>query len=278
MMMLPSTYPSIKRIINGVSYNTETSTLLKSRSTAGDPVRSTPYGPAPMPNVEQLFRNRSGKFFFVGRSVPVFDSAAGAYVPRDEIHPATRETAAAWMKHYFPNDQETFFLNMPFAARKAQPEAEATLSLRLDPYWKGRLKSTADSRGTSINALTVSYLRYGLSHSVGYPDLPPDLFTTEDGVKLLTADGKPGLNGVEDDGTDQELTRAHVAKNLWAEGKMIPENIRNMLIAILSMDEPEREQLLNDVQRWLQLYDRPRANLSEGLMKNFVPTMFVNPT
>lgn len=274
--MTPSEFQPIKRILYGVSYNTDTSTLLKSRSTAGDQARSTPYGPAPMPEVEQLFRNRSGKFFFVHRGVPIFDVASGSFLPRDEVHPVTHEDAGRWMERHFPCDPETFLLNFKTAATKVLDEVSATMSLRLDPYWKSALKHEADTRGLSVNALSIAYMRYGLDHSVGYPVLSAEAFTTADKTKLLTADGKPGLNGIEDDGNHQDLTRANLARDLWAEGKLIPENIRRALMFVLSPETPDRELLMADLFRWLKLYDRQGANLDEARMKDFTPTSFVN--
>jgi hypothetical protein len=270
-------FAPVKRIIDGVSYNTETSTLLGSRSTKGDPVQYTPHGTLPSPAVEQLFRNRSGKLFFVLREIPIWISSAEGFSLRDEVLPTTREVAGTWLQAHFPDSQEAFVMNLKFAPQRGEPEAEAALSLRVDQFLKSLLKSEAESRGLSINALCVLYLRYGLNQSVGRPYLPPGAFTIENDVRVLTDDGKPGLHGIADNGDHQELNRAQVANAFWSEGKMIPQEIRNALKYSLMAPEPERTQLLGDIQRWLELYERKVFSLADSALVNLTSSVFTTP-
>ncbi|RFP15126.1 hypothetical protein D0T25_18485 [Duganella sp. BJB488] len=260
-------------MIDGISYNSETSTLINRRPTHADTVKLTEHGPKPVPRVEELYRNRSGKLFFVYRDMPIFDVVRNQYVLRDEVRPVLREEAGAWLNDYFPDTHDAFVLNMKFG-KAPEENAEAMMSLRIDPYLKTMMKHAADDRKMSVNAVGVHFFRYCLNHSIDLPTVPTTLFKTEHGVALLTPTGKPGFNGIEDDGNNDEHRRAMFAAAFWRQGKAIPEPVRHALLYLISSEGQAREELLGDLRRWLELYERPRANLSSALVTNFRSGVF----
>jgi len=272
-----SDIPAIKRVIDGVAYNTETSTLINRRHTGADPVTMTEHGPKPVPRAEELYRNRSGKLFFVYRQMPIFDVVQNQYVLRDELRPVARDEAAAWLNEHFPDSRDAFLLNMKFG-KAPLANAEAMMSLRIDPYWKTAMKRAADDRGMSMNALCTHFFRYCINHSIDVPTKPIASFKTREGVPLLTPGGKPGFNGIEDEGNTDEYLRAKVAFEFWQHGTAIPEPVRQALLYILSTGGAVQQRLMDDLQRWLQLYERPRANLGEALLTNFKSRVFVDGT
>ena len=133
------------RIIEGKTYNTETSTLLASWSsfetpdTAGGPE----YG-------QILFQSRHGAYFlydFDDRRDPWEDGY-------QRIIPLEPEQAQRWAEKYCSADVvESVFGEMPEAA-----EAEAKVTLRMPEVLRRRLAAMAEARGQSMNAAIVRCL------------------------------------------------------------------------------------------------------------------------
>jgi hypothetical protein len=116
-----------KRIIEGMTYNTETATLL-GRWNSDD----SPYE-------EALFKTRHGAYF-----VYFFQDTK----PDEGITPLAPEAAQHWMeKHCSPEMIEAEFGEMPEAGAP-----EARITLRIPETLRKRIAAIAESRSQSLNA------------------------------------------------------------------------------------------------------------------------------
>lgn len=133
----------MKRIINGLTYNTETSTRVAQSEWLDHDDNSEVTG--------VLYQTRGGAFFVhhVSRSEVKNRHGEWDVRIRNDITPLTAERAHAWMM----DDAEVFtnpFEDPPEAA--AEMEAAATLYVRVPTALKRRVDAAADAQGVSANA------------------------------------------------------------------------------------------------------------------------------
>ena len=152
-----SGWPSIKRVIDGKAYNTETAQLIHEYLEGEDdtPNPRHPFGMAQHPYAEQLYRTRLGKFFLVLRHEPYRNPAiqdGGDLDLRDRIVPLEPEHAMKWMEKHC-NEKITDFVELPEAG-----EPSTTLTLRLDKVLKILLGAAAVKDGVSLNSWCVRVL------------------------------------------------------------------------------------------------------------------------
>jgi len=118
-----------KRIINGKTYNTETSTLLGS------------HDPDDGPWEEFLFKTRHGAYFLYAD----LDDRG------EKITPLEPNAAQVWMEENLPHDTnaiEAEFGEMP----EAGDETEARITVRIPESLRKRIAAIADERKQSLNA------------------------------------------------------------------------------------------------------------------------------
>ena len=138
-----------KRIIDGKTYNTETSTEIAAWDNRHDVEEH--YGV----NVgEQLYRNRYGAFFKLGWAD---DGPEG---PEQKIVPLTPEEAKAWLIKWRSWDVdlvEKHFGKMPEAG-----QSETRFTVRIPDYLADRLKAESAAKKQSINALIIRLIERGV--------------------------------------------------------------------------------------------------------------------
>jgi len=252
-------FQHIKRVIDGVAYNTETSTKLHSRKFETNSAFASEYEMHPVESVEELFQTRAGRFFFVYRQIAQWDSLRRTPVFRDEVVPATKANAAAWMKLHAPESQTAFVMNLKFVAETPPSQAGTVMSLRIASHLKERVAFRAKLRGKSTNAYIETCLHYCIENDIDTPPPPPSAYvTSDDGTRLLTDSGLPGIDAIQENGDPLQLFRAECAAAMREKGYGIPPQIRKMLISILSLSEEDRTRtiLLNDLKCWLEMHER----------------------
>jgi hypothetical protein len=131
----------MKRIMNGVTYNTETATKIARWE---DP--NLPSSDFLWTHVEVLYQTRGGAFFIHQKEEPL--SPEGRTY--DTCRPISQEEARRWVVE--GNDVEVYsnvFELPPEAAAEAAPGA--TIFLRVPQSLKTRIEMAANQSGTSIN-------------------------------------------------------------------------------------------------------------------------------
>lgn len=134
-----------KRIIDGKTYNTETSTRLAAWSSFDNP------DTARNPECGQiLFQTRHGAYFLFD-----FDDGRDPWESGfQRIIPLEPEQAQRWTEeHCSADDVEAIFGEMPEAG-----EAEAKVTLRMPEVLRRRLAAMAEAQGQSMNAAIVRCL------------------------------------------------------------------------------------------------------------------------
>ncbi len=148
-----STWPSMKRVIDGKAYNTDTAQLVHEYVEDEDsPNPRHPYGMGQYPYAEQMFRTRLGKFFLVIRHEPYLNPANEDVDLRDRIVPLKQDDAIKWMEKHC-NEKITDFVEVPEAG-----DPSSTLTLRLDKVLKILLGAAAVKDGVSLNHWCVRVL------------------------------------------------------------------------------------------------------------------------
>jgi hypothetical protein len=148
----------MKRVIGGVSYNTNTSTLVAKASWEENDghVRYT----------NQLYQTRGGAFFLHthkrNREWSKEDNAF-TIAEIDSFEPMTYDEAQNWVLNGNDVEQinEKIFGEVPEAT--AETPTEATLFIRLPVSLKERIEDNAKSRGLSVNATVMRCLEAWLS-------------------------------------------------------------------------------------------------------------------
>ncbi|WP_321960065.1 hypothetical protein [Paraburkholderia sp. J7] len=251
-------FESIKQVIDGVAYNTRTSTHLGDSTQTAPPVD----GGRPVAAVEQLYRTRGGRYFIAHREVPVWAPEGQKTV--DEVEPVSKEKAIQWLSTHHPDSQELFIMSLPFVAPK--PGVGTTISVRIDSNLKEGIAMRAALLGLPASSLHTIYLRHGFINHIERPLISPSKYRTEDDVALLNGDGEPAFDGIPDNGSEFELWRANVAAAFREEGHTIPQRLRGYLRAAIAgpadkteANEEERIEMRNaalaDIARWLGLSD-----------------------
>ena len=138
----------MKRIIDGVTYNTETATLIYRDALEGS------WNDYKWQS-ESLYKTRSGRFFLhgeggagtkYGKAVSTTSRAGG-----EQIKPISEDDARRWLEQFeapdeicpelFPGAEET--------------ETESVIYLRVPSFLKTKLEAKAKEQGKSLNALLM---------------------------------------------------------------------------------------------------------------------------
>ena len=136
----------MKRIIDGVTYNTDTSTLIARYQEAADNYN-------PTDKTIDLYKTRGGAFFLhVHEEWHVKDEDSGEWQKKlkDQFEPLTREAAQKWV---MDGDVEVFseeFGLPPEAADEETPSA--TIYARVPQSLKARVDAAAEEAKLSTNA------------------------------------------------------------------------------------------------------------------------------
>ncbi|WP_149312388.1 toxin-antitoxin system HicB family antitoxin [Methylobacterium sp. P1-11] len=122
----------MKRIIEGKTYNTETSTR----------IAKAPQHEDEMDQFDLLYQTRHGAFFcYYGGETPFGD-------PFENLKPLSPSEAQAWLERYnFVDEIEKLFGEQPEAG-----EAESRITVRIPDSLKIRIEALAKSNGQSLNA------------------------------------------------------------------------------------------------------------------------------
>ncbi len=144
----------MKRVINGVTYNTDTSTLLAEKQTEGY------YNPRHWDDcIERLYKTRAGHYFLAaefdfGRPVGAFEQDI-----RYTCRPLSEDEVRGWIAK-----GDVHVHHDPFAPLADDGTPTAFL-LRLPPALKQRLEQAAKDAGLSGNAWAVRCLERCVSAS-----------------------------------------------------------------------------------------------------------------
>ncbi len=138
----------MKRIINGVTYNTETATLIYTDALEGS------WNDLKWLS-ESLYKTRSGRFFLHGEggAMTKYGKAVGtnSWIGGEEIIPISEDYARRWLEQFeapdeicpelFPGGEDT--------------ETESVIYLRVPSFLKTKLEAKAKEQGKSLNALLM---------------------------------------------------------------------------------------------------------------------------
>jgi predicted HicB family RNase H-like nuclease len=137
----------MKRLIDGVTYNTDTATLLAESSYQGD------WNNESCPIEGKLYQTRGGAFF-IHEEVDV--SGLDAFSDWDAGYTKTRfrkcsdKDARKWIN----TGEVEVFLN-PFEDKVSEEETEGTVYVRMPANLKRRIEDLAESAGLSANAWAI---------------------------------------------------------------------------------------------------------------------------
>ncbi len=145
-----------KRIINGKTYNTETSTRLAGWSESPDQY--------PVSFGEDLYQNRLGAFFVYEWGD---DSPDGPY---QDLKPLTPEEAGQWLQKHRPHDVDLY--ESLFGQQPEAGSGESKFTLRLPDHLRDRLAARAKANGQSLNAWMVRCLEKCASDEESAPQKP----------------------------------------------------------------------------------------------------------
>lgn len=151
----------MKRIINGVSFNTETSTeIAKYEFEEGE-------GAEQRSVVETLCQTRGGAFFThsIERTLKEDATAPGGRIVKEvqRINPCTRDEAQDWIMTGNVEVFSDIFGEVPEASDEVNPES--TIYVRVPTSLKDRIEAVAKTAGQSVNAWALRCLENGASSS-----------------------------------------------------------------------------------------------------------------
>jgi len=134
----------MKRILDGVTYNTETSTLLAKSEYDGNPGEG----------VEMLYQTRGGAFFVYCeeiRQVWVERSSKTVEKVTSTVEPKSSDQAQQWLME---GDREIFSnpFEDPPEASAADDRGASTLYIRVPASLKARVEKAAETEGLSANS------------------------------------------------------------------------------------------------------------------------------
>lgn len=138
----------MKRIIDGVTYNTDTA-MVVARSTWHE---DAGYGVVESDNEHTLYRTRGGAFFVVERK-EFHKKKNDEWIPVEEVEfvPMTQDQAQTWtLTGTVEMIDGTVFGEPPEA--EAEVGTSATIYLRIPAPLKSRIEAKAASEGQSVNA------------------------------------------------------------------------------------------------------------------------------
>lgn len=150
----------MKRIIDGVTYNTATATILAKRkwSSGGEEKEDT------------LYQTNGGAFFLdhesthYRRSYHYEDKRIRQPDTRNQFEPLTAEAAREWLSRSEAEIYHNPFGEPPEAG--TEPESAATVYLRMPGSLKTRIEAAAKSEGQSVNAWALRTFEWRLSNPV----------------------------------------------------------------------------------------------------------------
>ena len=256
----PSTqFEELKKVVEGVAYNTRTSSLLGTCTPRKEPEGQSQAA------TQQLFRTRGGRYFIVHRQLRVWTPGRG-HLLIDDIEPIAKEQAQHWLSEHEPQSNELFLMGLKF---KSPPKSVGTsISVRIDSALKEGIVERAKLAGLPANYLHTSYLRHGFEHNIEREPPNPAQYRTGEGVRLLDIGGQPAYDGIVDNGSHLEMFRAEVAADFRSLAHTIPKRLRDRILTAIEgppvsavNDAAERsamrETILADIARWLRLLERP---------------------
>lgn len=153
--MLISARAPLKRVIDGKSYNTATSTLIHHVELSTHET----YGPG-FEHCLQLYRTRFGKFFLVERNESYLNAASGESDLRDNLFPLDQDQALKWMEKHC-NEKVEKYIDVPEAG-----DPSTTLTLRMDRALKNLLNAAALKEGVSMNVWCVRILEEAVAEEI----------------------------------------------------------------------------------------------------------------
>jgi predicted HicB family RNase H-like nuclease len=137
----------MKRLIDGVSYNTDTATLLARSDYEGDWNNNT------CPVEGELFQTRGGAFFIVEK-IAIGETDPGhsgsETITKTRFSKCSEEAA----RHWITTGEVEVFLN-PFEDKMTEDETEGTVYVRMPANLKRRIEVLAESAGLSANAWAI---------------------------------------------------------------------------------------------------------------------------
>jgi predicted HicB family RNase H-like nuclease len=132
----------MKRLIDGVTYNTETATLLaRSEGEWGEWAKQED-----LPIVETLYQTRSGNFFMV-EEITTGENEDGYSITKYRFAALNEKEARKWMV----TGEAEVFLN-PFEEKVDEDETEGTIYARIPASLKRKIEEAAKSEGLSANS------------------------------------------------------------------------------------------------------------------------------
>jgi predicted HicB family RNase H-like nuclease len=134
----------MKRLIDGVTYNTDTATLLAKSDYQGD------WNNEPCPIEGILYQTRGGAFF-IHEEVDV--SGLEAFSNWDAGYTKTRflKCSEEGARHWITTGEVEVFLN-PFEEKAPEDETHGTVYVRMPASLKRQIEAAAESDGLSANS------------------------------------------------------------------------------------------------------------------------------
>ena len=137
----------MKRLIDGVTYNTDTATLLARSEYEGD------WNNKECPIKGELYRTRGGAFFIVEHvTVGLLDK--GEPEETDDIRTRFLKSSDDGALRWINTGDVEVFLN-PFEDKVPEDETEGTVYVRMPANLKRRIEVLAESAGLSANAWAI---------------------------------------------------------------------------------------------------------------------------
>jgi DNA polymerase I len=148
----------MKRIVDGVAYNTDTSTWVARKSATRQDEKGRE-----VDEMTILFQTAKGAYFLHKTASVLLNVRNNEKREADEIIPMTADEARTWMLN-----GDVQVIHDPFAEGipEAEPEAEqgATIYLRVPASLKQRVEAAADQANRSCNAWIIKCLEVGLTN------------------------------------------------------------------------------------------------------------------
>ena len=148
----------MKRIVDGVAYNTDTSTWVARKSATRQDEKGRE-----VDEMTILFQTAKGAYFLHKTASVVLHAQNNEKREADEIIPMTADEARAWMLN-----GDVQVIHDPFAEGipEAEPEVEqgTTIYLRVPATLKQRVEAAADRANRSCNAWIIKCLEVGLTN------------------------------------------------------------------------------------------------------------------
>jgi hypothetical protein len=141
----------MKRIIDGVTYSTDTATLIAQAERVDDYAGSRPEERSTF----RLYQTRGGAFFVHTRMETQRKNLREEWLPitRDEFEPLSRDQAQSWILEGDVELLNDVFGEPPEAS--GEPAAGATLYIRVPASLKDRLEVLARDENVSLNTWTI---------------------------------------------------------------------------------------------------------------------------